>query len=55
MKADGERVKLSVAGLLSIDHDVPPELARATIESIKIVGVFRASPAVKEALADRVR
>ncbi|GAA0990599.1 CopG family transcriptional regulator [Acrocarpospora macrocephala] len=49
----GERLNIALTGLLSIASDVSPELARQTIQSIKIVGVFRASKAVKDALADR--
>jgi hypothetical protein len=44
-----------VLGLASIAHDVTPELARATIESVVVLGALRASPAVKAALADRIR
>jgi Arc/MetJ-type ribon-helix-helix transcriptional regulator len=53
-KEAGEMLNISITGLLSIGNDVPPELARETIQSIKVVGVFRASAAVKEALADRI-
>jgi Arc/MetJ-type ribon-helix-helix transcriptional regulator len=52
-RAEGQRLKISVAGMLSLADDVTPELARETIESVKVVGVFRASKAVKDALADR--
>jgi hypothetical protein len=38
---------------LNLDPDIPPDLAQATIESVKIRGVFNASQAVKDALADR--
>jgi ribbon-helix-helix protein len=38
---------------LAISDDVSPELARDTIESVKVRGVFRASSTVKDALADR--
>ncbi|GIH29762.1 hypothetical protein Aph01nite_80720 [Acrocarpospora phusangensis] len=51
--AAGEQLNIALTGLLSIGSDVSAELARQTIQSIKIVGVFRASPAVKDALADR--
>ena len=54
-RAEGNRLNLSVAGMLSLGEDVSPELAREVIESVKIVGVFRASKAVKDALADRTR
>ena len=50
----GERLQISVLGLASIADDVSPELARATIESVMVLGAFRASPAVKAALAGRI-
>jgi Arc/MetJ-type ribon-helix-helix transcriptional regulator len=53
LKANGTSLTVSVAGLFSLARDVPPELAREVISSVRVVGVFRASPAVKEALADR--
>jgi hypothetical protein len=40
---------------VTLDQDIPVELAREVIESIDVRGVFHASPALKEALADRVR
>ena len=36
-------------------QDVTPELARATIGSVEVLGAFHASPAVKAALRDRIR
>jgi len=35
--------------------DVTPELARATIASVAVLGALHASPTVKAALADRTR
>ena len=32
----------------------PPELARATIQSVDVLGAFHASAAVRNALADRI-
>jgi Arc/MetJ-type ribon-helix-helix transcriptional regulator len=55
MRAAGQTLHLHVLGLASIAHDVTPELARATIESVMVLGALRASPAVKAALADRIR
>jgi Arc/MetJ-type ribon-helix-helix transcriptional regulator len=54
-QAAGQRLSIAVAGLLTLGQDVTPELAREVIKSIKIVGAFRASDAVKSALADRTR
>ncbi len=55
VKAAGERLRIQVLGLVSIADDVPPDLARETIESITVLGALHASKAVKEALADRIR
>jgi Arc/MetJ-type ribon-helix-helix transcriptional regulator len=50
----GERLRIEVLGLASIADDVSPELAVETIESVVVLGAFKASPAVKRALADRI-
>jgi Arc/MetJ-type ribon-helix-helix transcriptional regulator len=55
VRAAGETLQIKVLGLASIADDVPPELALATIDSVVVLGAFRASPAVKAALAERVR
>jgi Arc/MetJ-type ribon-helix-helix transcriptional regulator len=55
VRAAGETLQIKVLGLASIADDVPPELALATIDSVIVLGAFRASPAVKAALADRIR
>ncbi|MBA4266114.1 MAG: CopG family transcriptional regulator, partial [Comamonadaceae bacterium] len=47
-------LKIQVVGLARIDADVTPELARAAIESVTVLGAFQASPAVRLALADRM-
>jgi len=49
----GRRVAVRVVGKAFIADDVPPELAREVIESVEVRGIFKASRAVKEALADR--
>ncbi|MFZ0422201.1 MAG: CopG family transcriptional regulator [Xanthobacteraceae bacterium] len=51
----GEMLHIHVLGLASIASDVTPELARAAIASVVVLGALHASPAVKEALADRMR
>lgn len=53
--AAGEMLQVRVLGLASIAADVTAELARATIESILVLGALDASPEVKAALADRMR
>jgi Arc/MetJ-type ribon-helix-helix transcriptional regulator len=54
-RAAGQMLHIHVLGLASIADDVTPELARATIGSIVVLGALRASPALKAALADRIR
>ncbi|MFG3595681.1 CopG family transcriptional regulator [Bradyrhizobium sp. RDI18] len=51
----GEMLHINVLGLASIAQDVTPELARAAIASVCVLGALQASPAVKAALADRTR
>lgn len=53
--AAGQRLQVQVVGLARIADDVTPELARAAIESVSVLGAFQASPAVRQALADRIR
>jgi len=55
IKRAGEMLHINVLGLASISHDVTPELARATIASVSVLGALHASPAVRAALADRTR
>ena len=53
VRAAGEMLEIRVLGLASIAEDVSPELARATISSIEVLGALHASAAVKAAVADR--
>jgi hypothetical protein len=46
---------IRVLGLATIAPDVTPELARATIASMTVLGALHASAAVKAALADRIK
>ena len=55
VRTAGEKLQISVLGLVSIAEDVSPELALATIDSIEVLGAFRASAAVKAVLAGRIR
>ncbi len=54
VQAAGEKLQIQVLGLASIAEDVSPELARATIDSVVVLGALQASAAVKAALADRI-
>jgi Arc/MetJ-type ribon-helix-helix transcriptional regulator len=51
----GQTIEVRVLGLATIDDDVTPELATATIASVEVLGAFRAPRAVKAALASRTR
>lgn len=51
----GVPLRINVLGLASIAPDVTPELARAAIASVTVLGALHASPAIKAALADRTR
>lgn len=55
VKAAGERLNIRVLGLATIASDVSPALARATIESITVLGALHASKGVKAVLANRIR
>jgi Arc/MetJ-type ribon-helix-helix transcriptional regulator len=50
----GQMVHIRVLGLASIAEDVSPDLALATIASVEVLGAFRASRAVRAALAPRI-
>ena len=47
MRDAGETLEIRVLGLATIAPDVSPELARATIGSLTVLGALHASPAVK--------
>lgn len=53
-RTKGEFVDINVLGLASIAHDVTPELARAAIASVTVLGALHASPEVRRVLADRI-
>jgi Arc/MetJ-type ribon-helix-helix transcriptional regulator len=46
----GKRLKIRIVGMLNIPKDVSPEHIEKTVESIKVYGILRASPKVKNAL-----
>jgi Arc/MetJ-type ribon-helix-helix transcriptional regulator len=55
VQAAGEMLHIQVLGLATIASDVTPELAQQTIASLHVLGALHVSPAVKEALKDRIR
>jgi len=54
VRAAGEKLQINALGLASIADDVSAELALATIDSVVVLGAFRASAEVKEALVGRI-
>ncbi len=50
----GEVLHVKVVGLARLASDISPDLARATIGSISVLGALQASAEVKAALADRI-
>jgi len=54
-KQKGEKVKFTVMGLLHLQNNIPADLAAEVVESVQVRGIFIASEAVKQALADRMK
>jgi len=54
-KAKGQKVNIKMIGMLSLASDIPADLARDVIESIKVLGIFIVSDEVKAALSDRMK
>lgn len=54
VRAAGEMLDIRVLGLAAVAPDVTPELARATIASLSVLGALHAGADVKAALADRM-
>jgi Arc/MetJ-type ribon-helix-helix transcriptional regulator len=53
-REQGKKVAIRVIGALSFAKDVDSDLARSVIDSITVFGTLRLSPALREALADRI-
>lgn len=53
-RASGIPLNIHVLGLAVIAADVSPELARAAIGRVQVLGALQASAAVKDALRDRI-
>ena len=50
----GQMLEIRALGLVVIAPDVSPDLVRATISALSVLGTLQASDAVKAALADRM-
>jgi len=55
VRARGEKLNFNIIGMLSLDKDIPVDLADEVIESVQVRGVFNASEPVKVVLADRMK
>jgi Arc/MetJ-type ribon-helix-helix transcriptional regulator len=53
-RENNEMVNVKVIGMFILGDDITPELARETIQSVTVRGVFKAPDDVKEALEDRL-
>jgi Arc/MetJ-type ribon-helix-helix transcriptional regulator len=53
-KEKNEKLKLSIVGMLHLQDDISPELAKEVVEYVRLRGIFMASDAVKAAIADRI-
>ena len=53
-KNAGELLQIHVLGLVTFAADITPDLARASIASIQVLGALQTSPELKAALADRI-
>jgi Arc/MetJ-type ribon-helix-helix transcriptional regulator len=53
-KEKNEKLKISILGMLHLQDDISPELAKEVVEYIRLRGIFLASEEVKAAIADRL-
>lgn len=54
LRSAGEMLHIQVLGLAVIAADVSPDLARATIARVHVLGALQATPEVKTALRERI-
>jgi Arc/MetJ-type ribon-helix-helix transcriptional regulator len=54
-KRKGEKLVITILGLLHLHEDISADLAAEVIQSVKILGIFIASEEVKAALVDRMK
>jgi metal-responsive CopG/Arc/MetJ family transcriptional regulator len=53
--AKGEKLTISLVGVLHLGTDITPELARQVVEHLQVRGILHASEEVKAALAERMK
>jgi len=49
----GKKMEIAVVGMLNLDKDVTPEHIEEAVESVRVYGILRASPKVKQALQSK--
>ncbi|MFH2103490.1 MAG: CopG family transcriptional regulator [Chloroflexota bacterium] len=54
-KSKKERIRITIIGILDLANDIPAELADEVVESVQVRGIFQATRAVKDILADRMQ
>ena len=54
-KSKGEKLTLTIVGLLHLHDDIPASLADEVIESVQVRGIFLATEEIKAVLADRMK
>lgn len=54
MRQAHEQVDLKVIGMVVLDKEITPDLAQATIRSLEVHGVLKATDLVRSALVDRM-
>lgn len=55
LQAKGEKLRVSVVGMLILADDIPPAMAGEVVETIQVLGIFSASDSVKAVLAERIK
>lgn len=50
LKATNKKANIKMSGILTFSEDITPELARETIESVKVRGTIKVSDGVKKVL-----
>ena len=50
LKTFNKKANIKMTGILTFSEDVTPDLAKETIESVKVRGTIKASPKVQEVL-----
>ncbi len=53
-RAAGEKLAIKAIGMVVLEDDIPPELAKETIEQVKVLGVLKVNKAVRQVLAGRI-